>query len=355
MTQNQRGVDWLALRACVSMARMKRLLDGELWGVAAFFDPLNAHRVLTNLETFSLRVRSQGLPLLIIELAHAASPYRVPESLADRVVRRRSDTVLWHKERLLNLGIRQLPPECRYVAWLDADIVFENDRWVSDTIERLQTHAVVQPFETACWLDEHGEIPSTRFPLGVGKGHELPGMAKALASAPDRRRALAYYVLHGHPGFAWAAHRDLIERRGLYDRAIVGGGDFISAHAFAGNDDFFRGLNLYSRLLAPRELSAVADWGSQVAAEVNRRMTWTPGRVRHLFHGPISERRYVERTRILRDADFDPDRDIALDAHGCWRWNSDKPELHARVYDYFLTRANTSSIDGLSESPPLAS
>jgi len=63
--------------------------------------------------------------------------------------------------------------------------------------------------------------------------------------------------------------------------------------------------------------------------------------VRHLFHGPTPGRRYVERLRILRDAGFDPERDVAAGEDGVWRWASDTPDLHRRVRDYFASRLPT--------------
>jgi hypothetical protein len=36
----------------------------------------------------------------------------------------RSNSVLWHKENILNVGIANLPPDVKYVVWCDADIVF---------------------------------------------------------------------------------------------------------------------------------------------------------------------------------------------------------------------------------------
>jgi hypothetical protein len=42
--------------------------------------------------------------------------------------------------------------------------------------------------------------------------------------------------------------------------------------------------------------------------------------------------------RSLQAPTLDPFTDIALDPHGCWRWNSDKRELHTFVRRYFESR-----------------
>jgi hypothetical protein len=58
----------------------------------------------------------------------------------------------------------------------------------------------------------------------------------------------------------------------------------------------------------------------------------------HLYHGDLALRKYSERMMILREHNYDPARDIALEPGGCWRWNSDKPEMHRRIREYFQER-----------------
>lgn len=312
-------------------------MGGDFWGISAVFVPTASSAILSNLRLFSDGLRRQNLPLLVVELAFGDKPFVVPDTCADRVVRLRTDTVLWQKERLLNVAVAALPPECRYVAWLDADILFENDTWVADTRDRLADTPVVQPFDTACWMLDGMTRAPADLPEGHLDGHQAAGFAAALAAADDRARHLAGYA--GHSGFAWAAGRALIARHGLYDRAILGGGDFINAHAFAGDHRFIQGVHLYLRDVTKAERAAITAWGTAVSRETGGRIGWTPGRVCHLYHGPLTQRGYMTRTRILREAAFDPLSDIAEDVNGCWRWNTDKPELHRRTWEYFASRA----------------
>ena len=66
--------------------------------------------------------------------------------------------------------------------------------------------------------------------------------------------------------------------------------------------------------------------------------TTTKTAVYHFWHGEMRDRGYPTRQSILQRFDFDPNRDIALDDNGCWRWNSDKPDLHDAVRAYFQDR-----------------
>ena len=311
-----------------------------MWAITAFFNPTDSPALLENLQQFAPRVRRQGARLLIVELAFEDAPFVVDEALADRVVRLRSPDILWQKERLLNIGVAALPRDAEHVAWLDGDVIFENDAWVAETTAALADAAIVQPFASAAWLRPGERSAPPCLPPGIGEGREMGGFAATLAALDGeaRRRALLDYTTHGHTGFAWAARRALLETHGLYDRAIVGGGDLINAHVFAGDADYLRGRGYCARMLTPAERAAVRAWGSDVARATGGRLGWVPGRVLHLFHGWLSRRAYDARTHILRDGAFDPLVDIAHDEGSAWRWAGATPELRARVREYFGAR-----------------
>jgi hypothetical protein len=54
--------------------------------------------------------------------------------------------------------------------------------------------------------------------------------------------------------------------------------------------------------------------------------------------GWLEDHRPIQRHLDLVPFQFDPRRDIVHDGNGGWRWNSDKPLLHAYVRDYFTGR-----------------
>jgi hypothetical protein len=71
-------------------------------------------------------MRRQGVPLFIAELSFNNGDFAVPSN--DHVYRFRGHDVMWHKERLLNLVINQLPAQYTKVAWIDADAIFPDER-----------------------------------------------------------------------------------------------------------------------------------------------------------------------------------------------------------------------------------
>ena len=88
----------------------------------------------------------------------------------------------------------------------------------------------------------------------------------------------------------------------------------------------------------PRRTQHYLAWARPYFNRVQGRVGYIPGRVFHLWHGDLNNRRHQERHRLFAQFDFDPYTDIALDPNGCWRWNSDKTEMHAFVRHYFESR-----------------
>jgi hypothetical protein len=297
-----------------------------MWGVTTYFNPAGYSSKLQNLELFAAGVRRQGLKLFVVELAFPSNSFRVPDSLADGILRLNADSVLWQKERLLNIAFERLPPECDKVLWLDGDLVFENDDWVNQTSRLLDSHKVVQPFAYAVWLPPREQW--TREPR-LKDLHRMP----AAAAQPG----LIYRPDLAHPGFAWAARRDILTSYGVYDKLILGGGDFLIMLAMY-SDASLVANPAVSPCLSDRLAADVTRWADQFHNIVRGDVAHTPGTVFHLWHGTLADRRYLERYEILRAFDFDPQTDIKLDGNGCWQWSSDKPELHRRVKEYFSIR-----------------
>jgi hypothetical protein len=301
-------------------------LGGELWGITACFNPAGYRNKYDHLRRFASNVRRQGLKLVIVELCLRGAASVLQDDAADLVIRLRSDTILWHKERLLNIALSALPDCCDKVAWLDADLLFENAGWVRDTARLLDRYSIVQPFQFACWLPQNmAEIPTG----DSTNGTEIEVQA---ASAYAWLSSKDWNAVPGHPGFAWAARRSLLSKHGFYDRFILGGGDWVMSWAM------FHSANLWQALLPSALENHLRTWSADFHADVQGSVYFTPGRLFHLWHGDKKNRRYLLRSVILREANFDPTTDITLDDAQCWRWSSDKPELHRKVEEYFRFR-----------------
>ena len=114
------------------------------------------------------------------------------------------------------------------MAWLDNDILFTNPDWAVQTLALLDDVPAVQPYERVIHV----------WPGAVVANDGGPA-CESFAAVWGRDRGLigAGVDRHGHPGFAWAARRELLERHGLYDVALNAGGDHLIAHAMCGDSD----------------------------------------------------------------------------------------------------------------------
>ncbi|HSI05611.1 MAG: hypothetical protein ACAI38_10195 [Myxococcota bacterium] len=299
---------------------------GDLALVTSFFNPAGFASKWRNYERFLVPIRAGGLPLYTIECAFADRPFELPAG--EEHVQVRSRSIMFQKERLLNLVIERLPARFTKVAWVDADILFADPRWAVRTSRALDIHAVVQPFETAYRLPPEQERYS-------GEGVICRSFA---ACYVDDRAAHAKgdFWKHGDTGFAWAARRDLLAKHGLYDAMILGSADHVMAHAALGD-----WTSQCIRVTAGVNNPYAADiraWGRRFHEDVKGALGFVPGDLLHLWHGSAANRRYVERTKQLVALGYDPKTDLRVGDSGAWEWASDKPELHAWVVDYFSQR-----------------
>jgi hypothetical protein len=135
-------------------------------------------------------------------------------------------------------------------------------------------------------------------------------------------------------GFAWAAHRSVLERHALYDAGVLGGGDFAMVCAAFGD---FRLVEEH-HCMNCRQKAYYRAWALPFFGAVGGRIGFVEGDLFHLWHGELTERQWGVRHKLFQQFDFDPFTDIALDRNGCWRWNSPKPAMHDYVRQYFGSR-----------------
>jgi hypothetical protein len=299
----------------------------DLWAITSYFNPIGYRTRHLNYRVFRERL---GVPLLTVELAFG-SRFDLGPADATALIQLESDQVMWQKERLLNLAEERLPASCRKVVWIDCDVLFERDDWAWLTSRALDHHVLVQPYTAVFDLGRGSHLDQPLEPQSIWT---RPSMAAQFgAGKVHAGQILTNMVGVYSPGHVWAIRRDVLRQTGLYDAFIVGGADNLIAQAAAGaHEDLVR---IYG-LTPPHARHALA-WAARFHRHVDG-MGVVPGHLFHLWHGELGDRMYAERHRILLESGFDPDRDIAVDAGGCWRWSSDKPRLHAAVRAYFERR-----------------
>jgi hypothetical protein len=301
----------------------------DLWAITSYFNPMRSGRRLSNYRAFR---RHLGVPLVAVEWAWGSAPFELRHSDADVLVQWRGPDLIWQKERLLNLALRHVPAGCGAVACLDCDLVFESSDWHVAAVRGLEGAAMVH----VC--GEVRDAPPGWFP---GDGRFEPIWSKrSIVSAWSDGSAPADILRRETIGMgfcvgcAWAGRADVLRRHGFYDGCPIGGGDRAILCAATGR---FDDLIAFQRLNPARAEHYLA-WARPFFETVGGDVTCAGRRACHLWHGGFSDRGYERRHEGFEPFGFDPRRDVALDANGCWRWASDKPAMHRYVLEYFRSR-----------------
>jgi hypothetical protein len=121
----------------------KATFMSELIAITTYFNPCRYQTRRQNYDLFMASLRKTGVTCLTVECAFPGQAFELPRSAG--VIQMRAETLLWQKERLLNLAASWLPKSCRYVAWLDCDIVFENKNWGRDLVQVLKQVPATHP------------------------------------------------------------------------------------------------------------------------------------------------------------------------------------------------------------------
>ncbi|WP_092053810.1 hypothetical protein [Planctomicrobium piriforme] len=279
---------------------------GKLHLLACLFNPARSSRIVRNYRIF--RESLGSLPITVVELALDDDPFVATDGIRIRGTRSRHS--LWQKERLLNIGLSSLPDDVGAVAWLDADVLLP-DTWYADTVEALESAPIVQPFQKAHWLDER---------------HQVERSYTSYSSWRRNQGADTY----GHPGFAWAARREVLEN-GFFDRNIVGGGDTWMCYTFAGDLG-----SAWLRQAPHWMLDEWEQWASPVSQKVRGHIAWLATDLVHLHHGSPSNRSYQSRAGWMVDADLKADQ-IILDQNGLYTVR-DNEGFRLKMIEYFPSR-----------------
>jgi hypothetical protein len=305
------------------------LRRSRLWAITTMFDSANAEQRWRNFRIFRERL---NVPLMVVELAFEGAPLRLRPGDADIVIQLAGGDVMWQKERLLNIGFAQLPDTCEAVAWLDADVIFEEDQWAAWSMDALNVVEVLQPFSQAHYQRRGAAIS---FSPQDAERSVYPRSSQNSGEATQQQLWDEVAACGGKwaMGLAWVARREIL-CHGLYDANIVGGGD--SAFFFAVHNAPDALIEMHS-MTGPR-CQHYRSYCEKIAA-LRPRVGFVEGKLLHLWHGSFERRQARERHEKLNEFQFDPSTDLRLSTEGVWQWASEKPAMHRYLRAYFAGRA----------------
>ena len=274
-------------------------IEEKLNVIAVISNPcLYAKRYIL-LKEFVKRIEEEEthVNLCIVELAYGDQKFLVTEKNNKNHLQLRTATPIWHKENMVNLGVQYLlPKNYKAFAWIDADIEFESSTWALDTLKILNgCKDVVQLFSHAVDMNKE------RMSLNIFNGFGYSFNKKKAYTT----KGMDYW----HPGFAWAMTRKAYEKvGGLYDKGVLGSGDNIMAIAFINkgtyttNNDY---CDIYNQSMLDYQVKAS-----------KLRLGYTPGVIRHHYHGTKENRQYTERWKILMKHKYSPINHLTYDDNG---------------------------------------
>lgn len=297
-----------------------------LWVVVTYFNPCRYKTRRQNYDVFALSMKSAGIPLLTVECAFGDDEFELAESLD--VVRVRSKSVLWQKERLLNLAASWLPAECTAIAWVDCDVLFMNKDWAVETMDLLQRNAIVQLFDTCVRLDQ-GNIDNDKATRVRSFGAICPCHRELVSCGK--------FDAHGHTGYAWAMRREVFQKVGLYEHAVCGTGDHLMAHAIYNDHGFCVQMPFRNER---NQMQHFRDWSDRFYNIVGERFAAVSGDILHMWHGSLINRQYYERMHVVTDLGFNPYHDIVAVPGQPLEWHPDMDNQKLRNYffEYLKSR-----------------
>jgi hypothetical protein len=258
--------------------------------------------------------------LYIVELCYGNQPFAITDPNNPRHLQLRTTAPpLWHKENMINIGVRRLlPPDWRAFAWIDADVDFDTPHWARDTLKILNYKDIVQVFSHAVDMAADETTMNVYNSFGFQHCKGLPYTYK--------------FPNYWHCGYGFAYTRTAYEKMGgIFDLGILGASDHIMTFCFIG-----KGADAVKGDYTEDFRGAVADFENRARGLT---LGYTPAVIRHFFHGAKANRRYVERNKILFDHKYSPRLHLTCDENGLYIPTADfTPEFARDIKEYFMQR-----------------
>lgn len=278
-----------------------------------FFSPAGFQKPKQNFLYVQKLLLEANIPLFTIEcVMKNQSPF-----LINPTIQLRSNTYLFYKEQLYNLLVPKIPKQYTKLIFIDADIIFNDPKWIDKVSEMLNTYDILQPFETANWFDFDNKtiirsVKGSLFALLVDK--ITPSEIK-----PE------YY----HPGFSVALTRSYFNKiHGFFDKCIFGGGDTVFCNILIKDSNFYTPLKTIT--------DDYVKWFEQAIA-IPCKFTYVPLTVYHLYHGTLANRQYTSRYEKLQEfKDIPFDSLFFVNQQGLYETSNEK--LNTIMKDYFYSR-----------------
>jgi len=308
--------------------------------ITSYYNPFRGLLRRQNYNTFRTHL---GVQLLTVEWSPAGQ-FELNAKDADILIQVSGGSMLWQKERLLNIGLAKAR-EMGFteIVFLDCDIVFSTSNWFELVSAELEKHAVIQCFSRVNYLVPiaHPE-PGLEVIKAAPSEYSLPSMAFSLMhgarlyrehTSTNTSQAMPIPPLSGNPGLAMAIRADMLRHWSYYEYNIVGGGDLVTLAAMTLNLSA-----LFSNItFTPKHQDHMLQW-AQSQNFKRCLIGFASNKLLHLWHGKLENRQYRSRFEILRDCNYDPSIDIQPDPEGALCFTHGSEQLKKRIEKFLCSR-----------------
>lgn len=300
--KNQKEYDESRFISNVSIREHKEIR--KIAVITSFFNPCNYINLQHNYITFSNHIK-QHAELFPIELSFNNNFFIRDENLIK--ISGSRNNICWQKELLLNIVLDRLPSCFTDIAWIDCDIIMNDQSWVDQVYLKLNNYKVVHLFNEGCRLDHNG---NKNF------------FSSLVSNYPN-----------GESGFAWAARREVLDQIHFLDNQILGGGDYIMASAFMNKPEMLSKLNNYNYNCN----KDTKKWIDHASSIVDGSVGFINNSITHLYHGDLGFRNYSQRYDLLSVSEIS---EVHKDSNGLWSvGNSDN------ILNYFYSRKEDDNLN----------
>jgi len=295
------------------------VFPAELAVVTMMSNPLRWRSRYANYWKFERHVAASGAKLYTCEIAFGERAFEVTDPKNPQHLQLRSQDELWSKENAQNLMIQRVAE--RYIACIDADLVFTRTDWAQETLHQLQHHPVVQMYSHLQDVNADGQpvggvavsAMHLRDQIAAEDGSDLKSLT-SYGKGESARDSVVRRLGWGCPGGAWAYRKSALDGLGgLMDWIIMGSADYYMAKAFFGEVE-----EVLQPHYAPEYNQLAREWEQRALATVQKSVGMVPGMVIHHWHGPKQQRGYELRPEFLSFTQFNPLRDIKKDSQGLY-------------------------------------
>jgi hypothetical protein len=279
--------------------------------ISCFYNPVNFRKPVQNCFNFLKYTVNKAFSA--DDFFFAQIDYGNELDISDYVKRDnrisiKTESILWHKERLLNLLVEKfkLTEKYKYICWLDTDIIFEKRIIVPKDFDAI----AFQPYEYSFRPKEDRDIDYSKpFFMGVNR-------LECFCKNKD-----------GDKGLSWAVESEYLDEiGGFFDYGIVGGGDTFFLKRVFGEKYHTRCKGL------DQEINTYAENSQIKKKEIN----YLDNSVYHQYHGKEGNRQYSERIKILIENNYVPQDDLIIEKSGLYRLKN--KDFEAQIKKFFTQR-----------------